>query len=691
MLSISHFMPSIRSHFFAPAKGTAAIPQKLPSQQEMLERLANLKPEERDAYFQKSLPQFIESLDIKTLNAMIRAKIASFTTAAEHAAKDATFASHIIAAQSFEQKPVESSMLFRFFFNLVDTFASAINFYDESNPPSSIYEKQVLIMIYYRFFQIPFALSLLLQPIMLVAWKAYLVSMAILAAISALIYVHLKWFRPFPVIIPSCEINKDLVKREYQKPINELEDETESLISYLNRSTTRPVMVLGETGSGKTTLLHKLQQRINAGIVPPALRNKKIVTIHGGTLMAKSRGAGFGDRLNQIKYALSGFEKQTIIHIDECQAVAKNEECFEDLKRFIRTFGLQCVTSTTWKAFKEVIIPADRDRSFRRSFGPNYIFMEKWEAAQVESILGEMALDAPDVYFTDDALKRIVELTDEILPELPQPAKAIELLEKIINENRKKYELPLSEEPILKRELKIKRAELNCLESKRQCHWPIDKPEEKLQRDRLSMEISTIEKTQRDLLKKRSFVRSLTVEKNKLKKQLINDSLALQAAHKKKQVLDGGVQKRYLFYFFFLLPKLMELIEEQTASLGLQIDKEFVDAVFQDYKDKKETVHHHKLAESIAGIIENPAAEVTAATIEEAVDASIDKVTDAAVKEVKKAFELVASVPHSGGKPTFQDLLRERWVKNEALLKNCGFETFDIYEEVVCNACNVMN
>lgn len=115
MLSVTHFVPSLGRYFFTPAKGTAASPQKSPSPQDVIESLLKLKPGEEDAFFQRSLPQFIKSLDIKTLNATIRAKIASFTSAAEHAAKDTTFVSRNLASQPMKEKFVESSLLFRFF------------------------------------------------------------------------------------------------------------------------------------------------------------------------------------------------------------------------------------------------------------------------------------------------------------------------------------------------------------------------------------------------------------------------------------------------------------------------------------------------------------------------------------------------------------------------------------------------
>lgn len=645
MLPISNYFP----WFFTPVKVAVPCRQKLLSPQEVIDRLINLQSE--DSFFQ-TLPQQIESFDLKTLNALVLAKNPTFISAVDHAAKQP-----VVHQNTVVDKSVETSLLFRFFFNIVDTFASALNFYDESNPPSSIYEKQVLIMIYYRFFQIPFALSLLLQPVVLVAWKAYLVAMAILAAVSALIYVHLKWFRPFPTIIPCCEMNKDLVKKEYQKPISGLETETESLISYLNRAKTKPVMVLGATGSGKTTLLHKLQQRINGGQVPQSLKNKKIVTINGGMLMAKSQ-AGFGDKLKQIKYALSGFENQTIVHIDELQAVAKNGTSFELMKEFLRTPGLQFVTSTTWDAFNKEIIPADNDHSFRRSFGSNYISIKKWEPLQVETILEEMAFDAWDVPFSDDALKKIIELTDQNLQDLPQPAKAIELMEKVIDESRNKYEAVQPEE------LKLKKAELSRLESKRIRNLPLDKPDEKLQRDLLSKEIEVLEKSYSELVKKRSFVHSLMAEKNKLKKQLMSDTQALQKGNTTELT-----QKRYLFYYFFLLPELMKLIEEKVISLDLQVNSGFVNTVFKDYKKKKESVHIKK-ANPLDGLIKNP--------------------SQSALDEVKKAFDEVANLPHGGGKPTFNDILKARWAANEKIFKN-DFGSYDIYQEAVCKMCDAAN
>jgi len=650
MSSIS-LCPTLSGWFYSPEKVQAEIPVKPVeplSPKQVLEQLQKLKPEEIEEFFQTRLPELIESIDLTSLKETILKMDKSFTSAADHANKQTPLLPQNDSSQMHEEQ--SSSLLFRFFFNLVDTFATAFNFYDESDPPTSIYEKQVLITIYYRFFQIPLALALILQPLVLVAWQAYLVSMAILAAVSAGIYVYMKYFRPFPTIIPSAQRVDDLVAKEFPRPITGLDIECDALLSKINRSTKkRPIMVLGETGSGKTTLIYKLQQKI---------KDKKIILIHGGNLAANSIRSGIGDKLKQIRFSLAGFEDQAIVVIDEFQAV-KN---FELIKEFIRTPGLQCIGLTTWDAFQKEIIPADRDRSLRRSFGSNFIRIEMWKSAQVESLLEEMAYDAWDITFVDGALKKIVELTDGDFKELPQPAKAIELFEDVIEKCRNNYEVTRSDE------LKDKKAELSRLEWRSKRRWPMDDATEKFQRDNLELEIGVLEKRHTDLCEQRSIFRSLMEKKEKLKKQLIEDAMALNAAHNNNETLDEEFQKRYLFSYFFLLPEMVKQAEKGAASLNLQVDEKFVKSVFKEYKKKKET-GRNKAVNPFYGIIDHP--------------------SDEAIQEVKTVFEKFGTVAHGKGQPSFEDLLEQRWKSTQDKLKLAGFLNYSMYEAIVCNACDL--
>ncbi len=406
--------------------------------EDLIRKLDDLGPDDQSEFFQHPLDRLLASMRIDKLRERIRALDSDFTTEMDLAKRIKPLPVASYTTQTDNHSPVQSTAFFRFFANLVDTFATAINFYDQSDPPASIYEKQVLITIYYRFFQIPFALSPILAPLVWRTWQSHVVALAVLATTTTAVYSYQKWLRPFPTTIPGCELNQTLVRTLHPRPLVGPTKELDDLIFHLKRRTrSNAVMILGPTGNGKTTLMHRLQQRIDSGDVPAELRNKKIVTINGGHLMAKCSN-GIGDKLKQIRHALSGFESQTIIYIDELQALAERADTFELIKEFMRDCGMRCVTSTTQEAFDAVIKVKDKDHSFRRSYGTNYIQIQKWSEGQIEELLQGMIGNAPDVQFSPLVAARVRELADSILPELAQPAKAVELMEVVIDRFREK-------------------------------------------------------------------------------------------------------------------------------------------------------------------------------------------------------------------------------------------------------------
>lgn len=557
----------------------------------LIESCSKLQVEQLPDFFNWTVPKMIETIDLSQLQEALQ-----ITKTSEHAIQllETTSIVRSSFSQTTETQSTEtSSWLFRFFALFIDTFMTAFNFFDGSEPPSSIYEKHVLIQIYYRFFQIPFTIGMCLQPMLLVAWKVYLATMAVLGLATAAIYVYMRWFRPFPVILPHCQNVEAIVAKEFPNPIRGLDEVMSQLLACLNTSAKnlkkKPIMIAAGSGQGKTTLLYKLHQMIKKGEVSEELRNKKVVIINGSEIMAKSK-LGIGDKITQIRAKLAGFEKDAIVCIDEVQAIAADPASFELIKTFMRTPAIQFIAVTTMEGLNGPIKTADLDHSFRRPF--NYIPFGHWSDTQVKSLLEEMAYNqAEDLPVEDESIDKVIELSNSHLEDLPQPGKAIKLFDRVISTCRTNYDI-YHVDGLEEKQMELQGLQYRCARSMPQINVQ-DQEEIK----RLTGEIDQLKQIEAENLGKAYFLRKLIQLKNELKKELLRDASQLREAHQNRQVPEGYLQKRYLFTYACLFPALKKIIDghlnKAKSIMDLQVDAPLVEKVFTKFKDLEGVVHNN--------------------------------------------------------------------------------------------------
>ncbi|MFI5343159.1 MAG: hypothetical protein ACHQUC_02950 [Chlamydiales bacterium] len=556
--------------------------------EKLIESCSKLPVEQLSDFFNRTVPKMIDTIDLSQLQ-----KALQITETSEHAVQmlETPFARSSFLQTTEMQSTETASALFRIFTLFIDTFMTAFNFFDGSEPPTSIYEKHVLIQIYYHFFEIPFAIGMLLQPMLLVAWKVYLATMAILGVATAAMYVYLRWFRSFPAIIPHCQNVEAIVSKEFPSPIRGLDEEMSQLLACLNTSAKnlkkKPIMVTAGTGQGKTTLLYKLHQLIKKGEVSEGLREKKVVIINGSEIMAKSK-LGIGDKIKEIRAKLAGFEKDTIVCIDEIQAIAVDPASFELIKTFMRTPAIQFVAITTIEGLHGPIKAADLDHSFRRPF--NYISFGDWSDTQVKSLLEEKAYnEAEDLPLEDDVIDKVIDLSNCHLEDLPQPGKAIKLFDRVISSCRTNYDLYHVDG------LEEKQMELQGLQYRSARSFPQINSVDQEQIKRLAGEIDQLKKIEAGFLGKACFLRKLIQMKNELKKQLLKDASQLKEARQNRQEPEAYLQKHYLFTCACLFPALNQLIntrlDEVRGKMDLRVDGPFVEKVFTKFKGLEDAVH----------------------------------------------------------------------------------------------------
>jgi ATP-dependent Clp protease ATP-binding subunit ClpB len=351
-------------------------------------------------------------------------------------------------------------------------------------------------------------------------------------------------------------------------PVIGRDEEIRRTMQVLSRRTKNNPVLIGEPGVGKTAIIEGLAQRIIAGDVPETLKNKKLLSLDLGSLIAGAKFRGeFEERLKAVLNEIAAHEGDIVLFIDELHNLvgAGRAEGSMDasnlLKPALARGELHCVGATTLDEYRKYI---EKDAALARRF--QSVFVSEPSVADTISILRGLKEKYElhhGIRITDAAIVAAATLSNRYISDRFLPDKAIDLVDEAAARLRMEVDSKPEELDELDRKIIQLKIEQSALKKESDAA-----SKERL--NKLELELSELEKESADFTSRWQAEKSQLTSVQKLKEQL-------EEAHRNRDIAqrEGDLAKAGEL-MYGIIPKLQEQLKLAESKSDAAMMKEAV-------------------------------------------------------------------------------------------------------------------